>query len=263
MLVCLALSVVLPSYNEARRLPATLDATLAYLQQHRPAPLDWELIVVDDGSTDDTAAAVTSLGLSAQLRLLRTPRNRGKGAALAAGVLAARGAHVLLMDADGATPISALPRLEAARADVAVGARPSGGRPWRRELQARGFRLAARAALPAAGAPQDTQCGFKLLTRHAARECFSRLHLQRWAYDVELLYVALQLGLTVTSVPVPWADIPGSKIRWYTPLTMLVDVLRVAILYRCGIWSVDDHSNLAHQPTSGGEDEASFVEIFI
>lgn len=246
-----SLSVVVPAYNEATRLPPTLDASLAYLQAE---PRLWELIVVDDGSTDGTASIVqqrVSAEPRGRVRLLRAERNGGKGAALRAGASAARGDRILLVDADGATPLSALPALERALdaegCGVAVGSRSAvlGRRPAYRQLMGTVFSALASSCVAEL---DDTQCGFKLLTRPAAERTFPHLHLAGWAYDVELLFLAQQLGLGVTSAQVPWRDVAGSKVRLETPLQMAIDVARVRLLYAAGVWRLPGQDASSPQP---------------
>jgi len=222
-----SLSVVIPALNEASRLPPVLDATCRFLSASRAAP--YEVIVVDDGSQDATAALVRARGLSPQLRLLSAADNQGKGAALAAGAAAARGEVVLFLDADGATGLEALPALERRLrrgCHVAVGCRSAAlaARPPGRRLMGAVFSTLAGVVVP--GVP-DTQCGCKLLSRRAARLLLPRLRVRGWAYDVELLAMAQQRGWRIASVPVSWRDVPGSKVTALTPFSMLADVARV------------------------------------
>ena len=230
-----SLSVVVPAFNERQRLPVTLSTSLEYLREQRRT---WELIVVDDGSDDGTAAwTAAQQPDEARLRVIRSPTNCGKGAALAAGVRYATGERVLFMDADGGTPLTALPALEAVMdaggSGVVIGARQMAKRRGLRRLM--GDVFSALAATCASGV-SDTQCGFKLLSRSAASATMPHLRIRRWAYDVELLYLAQRLGIAVASAPVPATDVAGSKIAWHTPAQMLVDVLRVSVLYRVGVW---------------------------
>ena len=222
------LSVIVPAFNERSRLPLTLKRSMEYLKTRG----DFEIIVVDDGSSDGTALWVAKEHADdPSIRVLRSASNRGKGAACAAGCLYARGQRVLLMDADGGTPISALATLEEAMSrtgcGVVVGCREQ-HRPWYRRLMGEVFR---RLASTCVSGVSDTQCGFKLLTRPAAAATMPHLRVKRWAYDVELLFLAQALGVGVASARVPAVDRPGSKIRWYTPAQMLFDVVRASPLH--------------------------------
>lgn len=212
------LSVVVPAYNEERRLPATLHTILAYLNQQ---PYPTELIIADDGSTDETAAIVDRLlDRHPNLHLLRLD-HRGKGYAVRAGALSARGDHVLLCDADLAVPIEEWERLFRAieaGADIAIGSREGVGarrvgEPWYRHVMGRVFNMIVRVV--AVGSFQDTQCGFKVLRRAAAEDLFRRVQIYGddaprvqgaavTAYDVELLFLAVRRGYRVVEVPVPW-----------------------------------------------------------
>lgn len=231
-----SLSVIIPAFNEAGRLPSTLDASIQYLTLHEQRR--WEILVVDDGSADETAKTVCEFGLGANLRLLRSAQNHGKGAALRAGAAMAVGERLLLMDADGGTPISALSSLEremqASSADIVVGSRAEmlRRRPWRRQLMGRVFAICASTCVRGL---DDTQCGFKLVSR-AAASSFAQMHVERWAFDVELLYIAQQRGFFTSSATVPYCDVSGSKVTWSTPVQMFVDVARVFLLYRLGFW---------------------------
>lgn len=222
------LSVILPAYNEAARIAPALDATLSFLSE-AAGGRSWEVVVCDDGSTDGMSDALCERyggRWGARLRLLRSVQNRGKGAALAAGAASAQGERVLLMDADGGTPCSALPLLEEVMdrtgAGVVCGTRTQrASRPKYRALMGACFGLLARAAAPGV---RDTQCGFKLLSIEAARATLPHLRVRRWAYDVELLYLARRLGLGVDAADVPAVDVRGSKVRWFTPAQMALDV---------------------------------------
>jgi len=212
------LSVVVPAYNEERRLPRTLAAILAYLARQ---PYGAEVIVADDGSDDDTAVLVDRLlDEHPNLYLLRLD-HRGKGFAVRAGALSARGEYVLLCDADLAVPIEEWDRLRQALEsgyDVAIGSREGAGarrvgEPWHRHLMGRVFNTIVR--IVAVGNFQDTQCGFKALRQHVAQDLFHRVRIYGadaplvagaavTAYDVELLFLAVKRGYRVAEVPVPW-----------------------------------------------------------
>ena len=211
-------SVVIPAFNEARRLPRYLAEIVAYFDG-RDEP--YEVLIADDGSTDGTAEAVAAIARAhPAVRVLRHERNEGKGAAVRRGMLAARGRCRLFADADGATPIVELKRLEAALmagAQIAIGSRarldPSVSvvaRPHR-VLAGRVFSWIVRRL----GLPEviDSQCGFKAFTAPAATDIFARLRTSGFGFDVELLMLAQAAGYRVTEVPVNWTDQPGSKVR--------------------------------------------------
>ncbi|MGA2181395.1 MAG: dolichyl-phosphate beta-glucosyltransferase [Bryobacteraceae bacterium] len=229
-----SLTVVIPAYNEVRRLPATLDRVLAWLDSQA---LEFrEVIVVNDGSTDGTATLVESRrDASPGLRLLNNPGNRGKGYSVRHGMLEARGEWVLFSDADLSTPIEDAARLFAAateaRADIAVGSRAvdrslvSVRQSPLREWSGRFFNVVMRAVT---GLPfRDTQCGFKLYRASAAREVFSRQRLDGFSFDVEDLYIARLLGIPAIEVPVHWANVEGTKVSAFTGLRSFADLVRV------------------------------------
>jgi dolichyl-phosphate beta-glucosyltransferase len=196
----IALSVILPAYNEAARLPPHLTAVREYLQARYPDR--HEVIVVDDGSGDGLAAILDGLAAGwPQLRVLRHARNQGKGGAVRTGMLAADGELLLFSDADGATPIKEESRLAAAilaGADLAVGSRllsastARRSRTWIRGLAGRSFAAVARRLLCLS--VRDTQCGFKMFRRDAGRRLFSLLHERRYLFDLEVLATANRLG---------------------------------------------------------------------
>jgi glycosyltransferase involved in cell wall biosynthesis len=212
-----SLSVVIPAYNEAQRIAPTLRDVAGWLGRHGVSA---EIIVVDDGSRDDTVALVQRLGAElGGVRVIASTPNRGKGHAVRLGMLAARGELRLYMDADNATPISELPRLVVkidAGADVAIGSRRAPGAvqarpaPWYRRLWSRLANRVVQAGL--LGGIRDTQCGFKLLTARAATEVFSRVTTTGWGFDLEALALARRLGLRIDEVAVTWSDDPRSRI---------------------------------------------------
>ena len=201
------LSVVIPAYNEAAR----IGRTLATLQQELPVAAEpWEVLVVDDGSNDDTAAAVERVAAAdPRVRLLREP-HRGKGAAVRAGMLAARGALRFMCDADLSMPVSELPRfLEAVPrdCDIAIGSREGQrarrvGEPLHRHAMGRIFNHLTR--LSGLAGIGDTQCGFKLFTAEAAEAIFPKVTLDGWAFDIEALVIAKHRGLRVREVQIEW-----------------------------------------------------------
>jgi dolichyl-phosphate beta-glucosyltransferase len=233
------LSVVIPAYNEALRIERTLDRTVEFLDGRRDS---WEVVVADDGSRDETAAIVRRYIEShgdAAVRLVALPQNRGKGAALRAGVAATRGERVLLMDADLATPIEELESLTRALDSgykIAAGSRAVGTsnvtRPQSalRVMLGRAGNLWIRSlAVPGV---HDTQCGFKLFDGDVARQLFARCHEDRFGIDIEVLCLARRkLGLDIAEVGVRWEHQEGSKVRWNDYLDVFVKVPRI-------LWSV-------------------------
>lgn len=229
------LSVVVPAYNEARRLPATLDRVANFLKDSgtwRPA----EIIVVDDGSRDETAAVAESFVPPAGIvmRVLRLGANRGKGAAVRSGLAASQGDWVLITDADLAAPIEDLRTLREAGVDLAVGSRAvrreliSRRQPWPRDLMGRSFNLMLRVLRLTD--MRDTQCGFKLIEGDLARGLAQRLRLDGFAFDVEMLARARRMGRTVREVPVRWEHVDESRVRPVRhSLQMARDVLRLRL----------------------------------
>jgi dolichyl-phosphate beta-glucosyltransferase len=232
------LSVIIPAYNEARRLPKHLAHVLNYLRQHYPA---FELIVVDDGSLDGTAAAVQAiLNGEPRARLLSYQPNQGKGRAVRTGMFASCGARVLFLDADLSTPIEELPRALALldQAEVVIGSRdlPNSDvrvkQPAYRRLASEIFKW-ARYALVGLWRINDTQCGFKAYRGPEARQLFALARINRFMFDVEILYLAQSAGLRIIEMPVRWQDRPGSKVRFWAGLReMLRDLWRIRLIHR-------------------------------
>ena len=226
------LSVVIPAFNEARRIERSLAETLCYLAT-RPGPS--EIVVVDDGSKDRTADIVEAFGATRpQVRIVRLPVNRGKGAAIRAGVAVTRGARVLVMDADLATPIEELAQLERALeagAEIATASRAVGSSDVRRAqspvrvLLGRLGNLWIRGwAVPGI---LDTQCGFKLFAGDVARDLYSRCHEDRFGIDIEVLHLARRLRHPISEVGVRWSHQSGSKVRPRDYLDVLIRVPRI------------------------------------
>ena len=209
------LSIVVPTFDESRRIVPTLVSIAATMCR---LTTDFEIIVSDDGSTDDTPQLVRNLGLR-NVVVLDPGVNRGKGAAVRAGVRAAHGERILFSDADMSTPMSQFVELRRrldAGADVAIGSRAAAGavereRSLLRRVVSWGWRRAARIGLGLDIA--DTQCGFKLFTREAALALFGAGRVDGFSFDAELLFLAARFGLRVDEVPVEWFDAPGSKVR--------------------------------------------------
>ena len=241
----IALSVVIPAFNEAARIQGCLSEITAYFKQRGIA---YEVLVVDDGSVDGAAILVDRYRREDQaVRLLRLPRNMGKGYAVRAGVREARGALLLIADADGATPIRETERLETAirgGADLAIGSRFLASRDsryrvkarWHRSVLGNLFNLVVQ-ALGLRGIT-DTQCGFKLLREAVALDLFSVACINGYGLDLEILYVAQRRGYRIAEVPVNWADQPGSKVRVFRDgFRMLLDLLTIRRNYARGLYA--------------------------
>lgn len=224
------LSIVIPAFQEEQRLGQSLELVTRYLRERE---LDAEVIVVDDGSTDRTAAVAAAI--DGPVVVERLPTNRGKGAAVRAGVARSRGELVLLSDADLSTPIEEVEKLETALdqgAAVALGSRSVVDadvrvkQAWYRERLGRGFNVILH--LLGFGGFRDTQCGFKLLRGDVARSLFADLELDGFAFDVELVDLARRRGFAIREVGVVWCNSPDSRVDPVRDsLRMLRDVLRL------------------------------------
>ena len=223
------LSVIIPAFNEGRRLETTLREILAFLERGQRS---FEIIVVDDGSADKTAEVAADF--EEAVYLLRLARNRGKGAALRHGVVASSGKMILITDADLSTPIQELdkltPHLDSAQ--LVFGSRALEDseilehQSRHRELLGKVFNLFIR--LLGAGPIRDTQCGFKLIRGDIARELFPGFTVDRFAYDVELVFEARKRGYEIREVGVEWSDAPFSRVRPLRDgLHMVLDVIKM------------------------------------
>ena len=224
-----SISIIIPAYNEEKRLPASLTAVQEYLGRS-----SWdfaEIVVVDDGSRDRTVDVARAAGV----RILQNPGNRGKGYSVKHGALEAKGEWVLFTDADLSAPIEELETLWSAakrgEAQVAIGSRAVDRRlvgvhqPFARELSGRFFNLVMRLVT---GLPfRDTQCGFKLIEAEAARQVFPRQELNGFGFDVEVLFIAQSLKYRCVEVGVRWNNVEGTKVSTWRGLLAFLDILRV------------------------------------
>ncbi len=233
------LSVVIPAYNEAARLPAFLDAVLQWANEKNGRST--EVIVVDDGSADETARVVAQrMPQHPNLTLLKHDKNSGKGAAVRTGMRAARGRWRLFADADGATRMDQFKRLEeaiAGGAAIAIASREGKGTKVEasalRRFLGRWFNRAVRAG--AVHGIRDTQCGFKLFATPEAQALFVLQQENGFAFDVELLFLAQKHGIKVAEVPVDWTEIAGSKVSLLKDgLKMLKAVRRIKQRWKHG-----------------------------
>jgi len=230
-----ALSVVIPAYNEEERLGPSLESAIAYLSARQArSGQDFEILVADDGSSDRTVEVAERFA-GRGVRAIRLPRNRGKGAAVKAGLLASAGERVLVSDADFSTPIEEIEKLEGhlGEAEIAIGSRAIRGadvrerQPFYRVLLGKAGNKVIR--LFAVRGIADTQCGFKLFDGRAARSLAADLTIDGFAYDVELLWLARKLGLRIAEVGVIWVNSAASKVD---PLRAAFSALRDVVLMR-------------------------------
>ncbi|XP_017780287.1 PREDICTED: dolichyl-phosphate beta-glucosyltransferase [Nicrophorus vespilloides] len=259
------LSVIVPAYNEEERLQPMLDECTEFLENRaKNSDFKYEIIVVSDGSKDGTVAIANKycekIGVD-KIRVLDLETNRGKGGAVRLGMQSARGAMLLFADADGATRFSDLTKLELSLQDIlksdylknpvavsrdlgiSIGSRAHmendavANRSFFRTILMYGFHFLVW--MFAVRGIKDTQCGFKLLTRNAALKCFESLHVERWAFDVEMLFIAQKLKIPITEVAVNWTEIDGSKVTpFWSWIQMGRDLVLIWLRYTIGAWKI-------------------------
>ncbi|KAG9445129.1 hypothetical protein H6P81_016469 [Aristolochia fimbriata] len=260
------ISLIIPAFNEEHRLPGAFTEAITYLQQRAAADksFTYEVVIVDDGSTDGTHKIAFDFVRKYNIDVVRVillGKNQGKGEAIRIGMLYSRGELLLMLDADGATKITDLEKLELqigitrkelqapaatpAISDVPIvvfGSRAHlekqalATRKWYRNFLMKGFHLVV--LLTAGPGIRDTQCGFKMFTRAAARKLFTNVRLKRWCFDVELVYLCKRLGITMVEVSVNWSEIPGSKVRLTSILHMLFELVLIRLGYGLGLWKI-------------------------
>ncbi len=233
-----AVSLIIPAYCEAGRLPRTLPDILAFLDRHR---LDWEVRLVDDGSEDATLTVARDLAAGDPRVVVQAEPHRGKGGAVRAGMLAATAPYRVMCDADMSMPVDMVPRLLKklfSGADIAIASREAPGarridEPAHRHVMGRVFNGIVRAL--AVHGIQDTQCGFKAFTAEAAERLFRASHLDGFAFDVEVLFLAQRSGMRIVEVPIDWTHDPDSRVSpGRDTRRMLAEIARIRVNRRLG-----------------------------
>ncbi|QCE12894.1 dolichyl-phosphate beta-glucosyltransferase [Vigna unguiculata] len=268
------ISLIIPAFNEQHRLPGALDETMNYLQQRtlKDSSFTYEVVIIDDGSTDETKRVAFEFVRKYtvdKVRVILLGRNHGKGEAIRKGMLHSRGELLLMLDADGATKVTDLeklenqihavakseyhqgdssnsdPRFRISDVPVAVfGSRAHleekalATRKWYRNFLMKGFHLVVLLASgPGILLPQ---CGFKMFTRAAARKLFSNVRLKRWCFDVELVFLCKRFKIPISEVSVNWSEIPGSKVNLLSIPNMLWELVLMSVGYRTGMWRISN-----------------------
>ncbi|KPJ73038.1 hypothetical protein AMJ48_02710 [Parcubacteria bacterium DG_74_1] len=228
------LSIVVPAYNEEKRLPKTLEEISKYLSRQS---YDYEILVVNDGSTDETAQITeNSKSKIKNLRLINNKKNNGKGFVVRQGMLSAKGEYRLFTDADNSTSIGQIekmwPEFEKG-VGVVIGSRDIKGaildppQPWLRQIiLGEGFKLFRKLVI-GLWKVEDTQCGFKCFTKKAAEDIFPKCRIDRFAFDPEILIIAKKLGCQIKEIPVYWKNDPESKVKFKSILKIALDLFRI------------------------------------
>ena len=233
------LSIIIPALNEELRLQKTLPVLKSYLGQKN---YTWEVILVDDGSTDGASRILETVFTDQEARVIRNPVNRGKGYSVRRGVKEARGEIILLSDADFSTPIYEFEKLYSCLEegyDITIGSRSlphskvTRRQAWHRENMGRTFNLMVRWFV--LEGIIDTQCGFKCFSRKLALPIFEKMTVDHFAFDVEFLFIAAKRGLRIKELPVEWENSPQSRVGIILdPIRMALDLIRIRINYWMG-----------------------------
>lgn len=230
------LSVIIPAYNEEKRIEKTLNSINDYLSKQS---YDSEILVVDNGSADGTAGIVKMLaGRINGLRLVLGQAGRGKGFAVKLGMLEAKGEYRIFTDADNSTSIGQVEKMwpEFERGfDAVIGSRDVKGavlnppQPWwRRVILGDGFKLYRKIIIGLWGI-EDTQCGFKGFKKEAAEKIFPKSQISGWTFDVEILILAKQMGYKIKEIPVTWVNDPDSKVKFSSVIEMAIGLLKLRL----------------------------------
>jgi len=236
------LSVVIPAYNEGEKLPSTLPKMYDYLKQQS---YDWEILVVSDGSKDNTAQVVKDLSFQIEnLRLIDNKENHGKGYVVKQGMLSAKGKYRLFTDADNSTSIEQVekmwPEFEKGF-EVVIGSRDIEGanlavpQPWWRMMIGNAFNLLVQITCGLWGIP-DTQCGFKGFTKKASEDIFSKTRISRFAFDSEMLVIAKKMGYKIKEIPVFWVNDKRSSVKFKSMVKMAIDLFQIRLNIIKGVY---------------------------
>ena len=241
------LSLVFPAYNENERLEIPLKETIKYLNTLK---ISYEIIIVNDGSKDNTFEIINKIikeNPNNKIIGVTYSKNGGKGYAVKTGMQYIRGKYALMLDSDGATDIrdyeKLLKEIKGKEKSIAIGSRKINlenvERVWYRDIMGRINNIIVQNIIGIKGI-KDTQCGFKLFSRSAARIIFKNMHIVRWAFDVDLLYICNKSNISVKEVPVTCKDVPGSKLVVITAtISFFRDYFAMITFYNIGIWKVD------------------------
>lgn len=257
------LSIVIPAFNEAKRISKTIERILTYLKQQQYA---YELIIVDDGSTDETQSVIQSFSQEVNsIRLLHYSPNHGKGYAVKTGMLSAKGKYVLFSDADLSTPIEEVARflqiMEQQDYQIVIGSRGLSTsqilkhQPWFREAMGKVFnRFVQLLVFPGI---KDTQCGFKLYRSEVVTPLFSKQTIDRFSFDVEILYLAQKMQFKIKEEPVRWMNSPATKVH---PIT---DAARMLFICFISDGSTEGKAGSSKQRRTSRETDINYAKKMV
>ena len=251
------LSLIFPAYNEEKRLGPTLDKTINYFSSKK---INYEIIIVNGGSTDNTFELISQKISQYSLydKYLKDiiccsyEGNGGKGWAVKTGINISKGKYILMLDSDGSTDIEEYETLYNSIKDeeyaIAIGSRKlnynesnEGQRPWYRNLLSKINNFIVKKCIGISDI-EDTQCGFKLFTRLACFDIFNNLHVFKWAFDVDILYICKKFGIKIKEIPVIWIDKPGSKLNVFSATILFIrDYLAMILFYKTGFWKLNNY----------------------